>query len=50
MKVISVQLGRSTTTITRDLYQHVRQAVLDDAAEKIAAFLPARGESAQARS
>ncbi|OUC96073.1 tyrosine-type recombinase/integrase [Streptosporangium minutum] len=40
VKVVSVQLGHSTTTITRDLYQHVRRAVLDDAAEKVVALIP----------
>ncbi|MEU0520092.1 tyrosine-type recombinase/integrase [Streptosporangium sp. NPDC006007] len=39
VEVVSVWLGHSTT-ITRDLYQHVRQAVLDDAAEKVVALLP----------
>ncbi|WP_055480879.1 tyrosine-type recombinase/integrase [Sphaerimonospora mesophila] len=50
VKVVSVQLGHSTTTITRDLYQHVRQAVLDDAAEKVVALIPERKPVREARS
>ncbi len=42
IKVVSDQLGHSTTRITHDLYQHVRQAVHDDAAEKVVALLPER--------
>ncbi len=42
VKIVSDQLGHSTTTITRDLYQHVRRAVHDEAAEKVLALLPAR--------
>ncbi|GGS87514.1 site-specific integrase [Planobispora rosea] len=49
VKVVSVQLGHSTTTITRDLYQHVRRAVLDDAAEKVVALIPDRKGSRKAR-
>ncbi|GAA3512000.1 integrase [Streptosporangium album] len=50
VKVVSVQLGHSTTTITRDLYQHVRQAVLDDAAERVVALIPSRRGASQTRS
>ena len=50
VKIVSVQLGHSTTTITRDLYQHVRQAVLDDAAEKVVALIPERKGPQEARS
>ncbi|GAA3070617.1 site-specific integrase [Streptosporangium carneum] len=50
VKVVSVQLGHSTTTITRDLYQHVRQAVLDDAAEKVVALIPERKTPEEATS
>jgi site-specific recombinase XerD len=49
VKIVSVQLGHSTT-ITRDLYQHVRQAVLDDAAEKVVALIPERKSAREARS
>lgn len=42
IKIVSDELGHSTTTITRDLYQHVRRAVHGDAAEKVVALLPAR--------
>jgi integrase len=38
-KVVSAQLGHSTVGITQDLYTHVRRAVADDAAEKVAALL-----------
>lgn len=40
IKVVSERLGHSTTRITQDLYTHVRQAVHDDAAEKVVALLP----------
>jgi integrase len=40
MKVVSVQLGHSNTAITADLYTHVRRAVADDAAERVAALVP----------
>ena len=50
VKVVSVQLGHSTTTITRDLYQHVRQAVLDDAAEKVVALIPGPANASRAGS
>lgn len=45
IKVVSDQLGHSTTSITHDLYTHVRPAVHDDAAERVARLLPeqARG-------
>jgi integrase len=39
IKVVSDQLGHSTTTITRDTYQHVRRAQHRDAAEKVVALL-----------
>jgi integrase len=42
IKVVSAQLGHSQTSITHDLYQHVRQVVADDAAERVAALLPPR--------
>ncbi|HEY3688128.1 MAG TPA: site-specific integrase [Streptosporangiaceae bacterium] len=40
IKIVSDQLGHSTTRITSDLYTHVRRAVASDAAEKIVALLP----------
>ncbi|MFD0883284.1 tyrosine-type recombinase/integrase [Streptosporangium algeriense] len=46
VKVVSTQLGHSTTRITQDLYTHVREAVLDDAAEKVIALLPERPKKA----
>jgi integrase len=39
VKVVSAQLGHSTTAITADIYQHVRRARAHDAAEKVAALL-----------
>lgn len=41
IKVVCEQLGHSTTTITRDLYQHVRIQLQIDAAEQTVALLPA---------
>ena len=42
VKVVSAQLGHSTTQITADIYQHVRRVKADDAAERVAALLPRR--------
>lgn len=42
IKVVSDQLGHSTTRITQDLYTHVRRAVHDAAAEQVVALLPER--------
>lgn len=42
IKIVSAQLGHSTTTITRDLYQHVRHQVQLDSAEKVVDLLPGR--------
>ncbi len=42
IKVVSDQLGHSTTTITCDTHQHVRQAAHQDAAEKVVALLARR--------
>jgi integrase len=42
VKIVSDQLGRSTTRITQDLYQHVRLQLHVDAAEKVVALLPER--------
>ena len=39
IKVVSEQLGHSTTQITADIYQHVRRVKADDAAERVAALL-----------
>jgi integrase len=39
VKVVSAQLGHSTTQITSDIYQHVRRVKADDAAERVAALL-----------
>lgn len=39
VKVVSAQLGHSTTQITSDIYQHVRRMKADDAAERVAALL-----------
>ena len=37
IKVVSDQLGHSTTRITHDLYQHVVRRLHDEAAERVAA-------------
>ena len=42
VKVVSAQLGHSTTAITPDIYQHVRRAVAADADERVAALLEPR--------
>ncbi|MEV4093858.1 tyrosine-type recombinase/integrase [Streptosporangium saharense] len=47
VKVVSAQLGHSTTRITQDLYQHVRQATLDEGAEKVLALLPEQPRKAR---
>ncbi|MFB4298260.1 tyrosine-type recombinase/integrase [Actinomadura sp. NTSP31] len=44
IKVVSDQLGHSTTRITQDLYTHVRQALHDEAAETVLKHLSG-GES-----
>ena len=36
IKVVSDQLGHSTTRITHDLYQHVVRRLHDEAAERVA--------------
>lgn len=41
IKIVSEQLGHSTTRITQDLYQHVRHQVHIDSAEKVVDLLPA---------
>jgi integrase len=50
IKVVSDQLGHSTTTITRDTYQHVRRATHRDAAEKVVALLSEKDASKKATS
>jgi integrase len=45
VKIVSDQLGHATTRITHDLYQHVRRAVHEDAAEKVEELLAARKAS-----
>lgn len=42
VKIVSEQLGHSTTRITQDLYQHVRVQLQIDAAEVAVALLPGR--------
>jgi integrase len=41
IKIVSEQMGHSTTRITQDLYQHVRRSVAGEAAERVAGMLPA---------
>ena len=50
IKVVSDQLGHSTTTITRDTYQHVRRAQHRDAAEKVVALLAPKDAARKAGS
>jgi integrase len=45
VKLVSAQLGHSTTQITSDIYQHVRRARADDAAERVAALLVPRRQA-----
>jgi integrase len=42
IKIVSEQLGHSTTRITQDLCQHVRHQVRMDSAEKVVDLLPGR--------
>jgi integrase len=42
VKIVSEQLGHSTTRITQDQYQHVRLQVHADSAERVVALLPGR--------
>jgi integrase len=41
IKVVSMQLGHSSTVMTQNLYTHVRRAIHDGAAEAVVALLPA---------
>jgi integrase len=43
IKIVSDQLGHSSTAITHDLYTHVRPAVHDEAAETVLRLLPDKG-------
>lgn len=40
IRVVSEQMGHSKTGITRDLYQHVRRAMLDKATDAVSELLP----------
>lgn len=48
IKIVSDQLGHSTTRIIQDLYQHVRLQVHVDSAEKGVELLPEAVKRAQA--
>jgi integrase len=48
-RIVSEQLGHSTTRITEDLYQHVSVQMQVGAAETVVALLPARPGKKQAR-
>jgi integrase len=48
VRVVSEQLGHSTTTITQNLYQHVRRAVLDQATDAVIRLLPERKRATEA--
>ncbi len=39
IKIVSEQMGHSTTRITQDLYQHVRRSVAGDAAARVARLI-----------
>lgn len=43
IKVVSEQMGHSTTRITQDLYQHVRRSVAGDAAAQVARLVDPEG-------
>ncbi|MER5424960.1 tyrosine-type recombinase/integrase [Streptosporangium roseum] len=43
IKVVSTQLGHANTRITHDIYTHVRQAVHDDAAERVLTLVQGPG-------
>jgi integrase len=47
VKIVSEQLGHSTTRITQDLYQHVRLQVHSDSAERVVALLPDAADAAE---
>jgi integrase len=49
-KIVSEQLGHSTTRITEDLYQHVSVQMQVDAAETVVALLPKRPRGQAAKS
>jgi len=50
IKIVSEQLGHSTTRITQDLYQHVRLQLHQDSAEKVVQLLPEAVRRAQVTS
>jgi integrase len=45
LKMVSEQLGHSTTRITQDLYQHVVRAEHDRAAEQVLSLIPESNRS-----
>jgi integrase len=45
LKLVSEQLGHSTTRITEELHQHVVRAEHDRAAEQVLTLVPARSLS-----
>lgn len=47
IKVVSTQLGHANTRVTHDIYTHVRQAVHDDAAERVLTLV--QGSPAKAK-
>lgn len=50
VRIAQEVLGHSTSTITRDTYQHVRRQVHKDAAQKVVDLLPGRKDAKDARS
>jgi integrase len=47
-KIVSEQLGHSSTRVTTDIYQHVRNELRDDAASRVGDLLRKAAESAGA--
>lgn len=47
IKVVSAALGHSGTQITRDLYQHVRVAVADEAAAAVESLVTRREKTSE---
>jgi integrase len=45
-KVVSEQLGHSSTRVTTDIYQHVRHELRDDAAARVGDLLRKAAEGA----
>lgn len=44
VRIVSEQMGHATEAVTRNLYQHVRRAVLDQATAQVVELLPKRAK------